>query len=95
MGDEAKLEAEKPVVLVTGSSGLIGSKIVEALASDYAVLGMDRKKPVHTPPGTELLECDLTDRASVQQSVSAMRGRAGGKLASVEASCSGGGVPHR
>ena len=76
-------EAQKPVILVTGSSGLIGSKLVEAFAADYTVIGMDQKRPTHAPAGTEFLECDLTDRASVQESLSAMRERVGGELASV------------
>jgi NAD(P)-dependent dehydrogenase (short-subunit alcohol dehydrogenase family) len=35
----------QPVVLVTGSTGLIGSKIVEAFAADYHVIGLDVKPP--------------------------------------------------
>jgi hypothetical protein len=34
---------EKPVVLVTGSSGLIGSRIVPALTERYRVVGFDVK----------------------------------------------------
>jgi nucleoside-diphosphate-sugar epimerase len=76
-------ETQKPVVLITGSSGLIGSKLVEAFPSDYAVIGMDQKRPTHAPAGTRFLECDLTDRASVQESLSAVREQAGSELASV------------
>jgi nucleoside-diphosphate-sugar epimerase len=36
--------APQPVVLITGAAGNIGSALVEALAPDYTVVGLD-------PPG--------------------------------------------
>jgi nucleoside-diphosphate-sugar epimerase len=34
--------AQKPVVIVTGSSGLIGCALCKLLAQDYQVVGFDR-----------------------------------------------------
>jgi nucleoside-diphosphate-sugar epimerase len=40
-----EVKSEKPLILVTGSSGLIGTSVVEAFASDFVVIGMDVKPP--------------------------------------------------
>jgi nucleoside-diphosphate-sugar epimerase len=75
--------AEKPVVLVTGSAGLIGSKIVEAFAAHYRVIGMDVKRPKTEVAGSDFIECDLTKDESVLQSLGAVRAKYGDRLASV------------
>jgi nucleoside-diphosphate-sugar epimerase len=31
----------KPIVLITGSAGFIGTRTIEELISDYAVVGLD------------------------------------------------------
>jgi nucleoside-diphosphate-sugar epimerase len=73
---------ERPVVLVTGSSGLIGTRTVEALASDYKVVGMDVKRPKGAA-GADFIECDLTKDESVAQALNAFGERHGDRLASV------------
>jgi nucleoside-diphosphate-sugar epimerase len=55
----------KPTVLITGSSGLIGSRLTDALAGEYRVIGLDVKPPVDAVEGVEFVECDLTDEQSV------------------------------
>ncbi len=74
---------EKPVVLVTGSTGLIGTKVVEAFASDYKVVGLDVKRPESLAAGTDFIECDLTKDESVEQSLRTVREKHGERLASV------------
>jgi nucleoside-diphosphate-sugar epimerase len=76
-------ESSLPVVLVTGSTGLIGSQLVERLASDYRVVGLDVKPPRQPIAGTEWIECDMTDDGSVRQALARMREQVGGRLASV------------
>jgi nucleoside-diphosphate-sugar epimerase len=73
----------KPVVLVTGSAGLIGARTVEALSSDYRVVGMDVKRPDKSIAGTDFIDCDLTKDESVAQALDAVRGKHGGRVASV------------
>ena len=41
------------VVVITGSSGLIGSAAVNALAEGFSVIGFDRESKRHPPPAAE------------------------------------------
>lgn len=71
---------EKPIVLITGAAGNIGSSLAELLAGDYCVIGLDR-------PGMEaefpLIEADLTDDESVDRGMRKFRERFGDRIASV------------
>lgn len=50
----------KPVVLVTGASGGLGRKIVEALSASYQVIGLTRSTPPQlSVGGMEWIEADL------------------------------------
>ncbi|MEX0803904.1 MAG: NAD(P)-dependent oxidoreductase [Candidatus Binatia bacterium] len=73
----------KPVVLVTGSTGLIGSKIVEAFAGNYRVVGLDVKPPKEKVAGTDHIECDVTQDQSIIQALATVRERYSDSLASV------------
>jgi len=73
----------KPIILVTGSSGLIGTKCVEALANGYMVVGIDLKRPEKISAGTDFIECDLTKDESVAQTLNTLQDRYGDRLASV------------
>ncbi|HUE82006.1 MAG TPA: NAD(P)-dependent oxidoreductase [Pyrinomonadaceae bacterium] len=78
---EAK--SEKPLILVTGSAGLIGTSVVEAFASDFVVIGMDLQHPEKSVAGSEFVECDLTKDESVAQALNTVRERDDSRLASV------------
>jgi nucleoside-diphosphate-sugar epimerase len=78
---EAK--SEKPVILVTGSAGLIGSRVVEVFSSNYEVVGLDVKRPEKSAAGTDFVECDLTKDESVARSLDTVRDKHGDRLASV------------
>jgi nucleoside-diphosphate-sugar epimerase/uncharacterized membrane protein len=70
----------KPIVLITGAAGDIGSSLAEALAADYTVIGLDRPgRPASVP----LIEVDLTAQDSVQQALAQFRERHGSRIASV------------
>ena len=73
----------RQVILVTGSAGYLGTALVQALASDYQVVGFDRKPPQeHQPTRSDFIECDLTQEESVRDALSTLRGRHGGQVTS-------------
>src|SRR5690606_35823126 len=73
----------RPAVLVPGSSGLIGSRVVEALSQDYRVIGMDVKLPLDPHEEFEFVEADLTDDTSCSAALTEINHRCGSKLSSV------------
>jgi nucleoside-diphosphate-sugar epimerase len=76
-------KSTKPMILVTGSAGLIGTKILEALSLNYNIVGMDVKQPEQAVPGTDFVECDLTKDESVVRALDAVRDKHGDQVASV------------
>ncbi len=78
---------ERPVVIVTGSSGLLGSPTCRYLAErGYEVFGFDRvglpEPPSHLPFVHDI-ECDVSDYNTVRGAVDEVKQRAGSKIASV------------
>ncbi|MEX0718709.1 MAG: NAD(P)-dependent oxidoreductase [Planctomycetaceae bacterium] len=73
----------RPVILITGVSGLIGSRAAEALAEKCRVVGLDIKPPVDLPESAHFIEADLTDDASMRRAIAEVRDRAGERIASV------------
>lgn len=81
------MPTQRPAVIVTGSSGLLGQPICRRLAdSGYQVFGFDRvglPEPPKQHDHVRDVQCDLADSASVQAAVRKVRELAGDKLASV------------
>ena len=74
----------RETVIVTGSSGLIGSAVVNRLAERYRVLAWDKVPPKHELPDTATYQAiDLTSDENVQQHVAALKDTAAGRIASV------------
>lgn len=71
---------EKPVVLVTGAAGNLGRSIAAGLGERYSVAGLDRDAG---NAGFPVAEADLTDAASIDAGLAAVKSRFGGRLASV------------
>lgn len=71
---------EKPVVLITGAAGNIGTRLAETLSGDYRVMGIDLPGSCQ---GKDMYGCDITERASVQRAIDKILKAAGGKIASV------------
>ena len=78
------MREQKPVVIVTGSSGLIGYAVCEALvANGFAVMGFDRPGIPHPPPDALNIPCDVTSEQSVADALARVRREFGGHIASV------------
>jgi nucleoside-diphosphate-sugar epimerase len=73
----------KPVVLITGSEGLIGDALVHALARDYRTVGFDIERPHKDPIELDFISCDLTKDESVENALATMEQREGRSVASV------------
>ena len=76
-------ESGKPIILVTGSTGLIGTRLLKALSSKFEVVGLDVKRPETTAAGTHFVECDLTNDESVVHALDTVGANHGNRLASV------------
>ena len=75
-------ERDKPVVVITGAAGKIGSRLTEKLSSGYRVIGLDLPRSAGGSSG--LIGCDLTDADSMAGAVDKLRGILDGKgIASV------------
>ena len=74
---------KRSTVLVTGSTGLIGSRVVQALAAKYQVVGVDVKQPKEQLPGADFVACDLTETTSVADALRQVADRYGREIASV------------
>jgi nucleoside-diphosphate-sugar epimerase len=72
--------ASKPIVLITGAAGDIGSTLARVLERDFTVVGMDRAGRKAEIP---LIDVDLTSAESVEKALESFRGRFGSRIASV------------
>ena len=76
-------EGKQPVVLITGSEGLIGDRVVKALAGSYDEVGFDIERPWKHPEILDFTHCDLTKDESVTQALETLRNRHGNHIANV------------
>jgi len=80
---EGKVSGPSEVVVITGSSGLIGSALSTRLSERFDVVGLDRQGPPHPPRGVDCVEVDLTSDESVQTALDSVRDRHSERIASV------------
>lgn len=73
----------RQVVIVTGSSGLIGTAAIDALRMRFQVVGFDRDGQPQPPPEVECVCVDLTDDESVRRGLRRVRYAYGARIASV------------
>jgi nucleoside-diphosphate-sugar epimerase len=76
-------QRDKPVVIVTGSSGLLGTAVIHRLASRYQLIGFDRDGPPYPPIEAECISVDVTDAASIYRGLERVRYAYGNRIASV------------
>jgi nucleoside-diphosphate-sugar epimerase len=77
------MSARKDIVIVTGSSGLIGSAVVNRFAESFRVVGFDAEGPPHPPPAAECVCVDVTLDESVKEGLARVREGYGERIASV------------
>ena len=75
----------KPVLLITGAEGLIGSRLVNAFTEDYEVVAFDLEPlPAEQDQHqADWIPCDLTDDAAVSRALETLKQRHGDRIASV------------
>ncbi|QMT60826.1 vitamin K epoxide reductase family protein [Legionella sp. PC997] len=70
-------KAEKPIVIITGSSGKIGTALARALQNSYKIVGFDQNKNACEIP------CDLSSDISLSLSFRLFKKKYGSKIAAV------------
>ncbi len=74
---------EQEVVIVSGSSGLIGYPLIQRLAKKYRVVGLDRLGPPYPPIQAECVNFDIKDEEAIDAAMERIRYGYGSKIASV------------
>jgi nucleoside-diphosphate-sugar epimerase len=80
---EESLRRARKTVIVTGSSGLIGSPLCVKLAETYNVVGFDRPGAPHPPPQADRIDVDMASNESVENALETVRRRYGNQITSV------------
>src|SRR5919108_574371 len=70
----------RPIVLITGAAGNIGTSLAEVLKDSYRIVGLDRPG---SKAGFPLVEADLGDDQSVAKAIAEYRDSFGDRIASV------------
>jgi nucleoside-diphosphate-sugar epimerase len=73
----------KDVIIITGSSGFIGSALINKLAGRYRLVGFDRIATRMPPPAAECVCIDLTNEDAVKAAFDRVRIAYGHRIASV------------
>lgn len=77
------MRATKDIVLITGSSGLIGSALTERLEPDFQVVGFDNSAPTQPVPGTQHITCDFGSDSSIDLALVQLKAGHGERIAAV------------
>lgn len=74
MRETAASGQELGTLIITGSSGRIGSSFIDRIGDGFIEIGLDREGPPHPPPDTEhVIACDLSSDQSVQAALETVR----------------------
>ena len=75
---------EGGLVVVTGSSGLIGRAVMRRFGGQFdEVVGFDRQAPAPPPPGCTAVPVDLTSDESVREGLEVIHAHHGARILSV------------
>jgi len=82
--EQHDMKKENGIVVVTGSSGRIGSAVMRRFAGRFGeVVGFDREAPKTQPPGCTYIPVEITSDESVRQGLHVLREHHGSNVASV------------
>ena len=73
----------KETVIVTGSTGYIGSALINSFADRFSLIGLDRAATRQPPPAAECICIDLTSEGSIAAGLQRVRTAYGTRIASV------------
>jgi nucleoside-diphosphate-sugar epimerase len=74
---------KKEVVIVSGSSGLIGTALIHKIAKEFRIVGLDRTGYPFPPAEAECVSIDITNESSMEFAFKRIRYEYGNKIASV------------
>jgi NAD(P)-dependent dehydrogenase (short-subunit alcohol dehydrogenase family) len=74
---------ERPLVVVTGGSGLVGSRLIGRLLDGYRIVNLDLDGDPESSPDIDFICTDLTSDASVQRAVDRIERYHGNHVASI------------
>ena len=74
---------QKDAVIVTGSTGFIGSALINKFADQFRLIGLDRATAHQPPPAAECVCIDLTSEEAVAAGLRRVRTAYGSRIASV------------
>ena len=81
--NSAETMENRGVILITGSSGLIGSATCDRFGDTFRVIGFDREGPPQPPPSAECVCVDLSSDDSVRKGLERVRRGYGDRIESV------------
>ncbi len=81
--DVGHRNTNKEIIIVSGSSGLIGSALIHKIASQYRLTGLDNAGYPYPPAEAECVCLDITSDESVKFAFERIRYEYGNKIASV------------
>jgi nucleoside-diphosphate-sugar epimerase len=70
----------RPIVLITGAAGNLGTTLAAALSPDYRIVGLDRTADDGDPP---IFAADFSNAAALELAMTRVRERFGTRIASV------------
>ncbi len=73
---------KKEIVVVSGSSGLIGSALIKKLAVKYQIIGLDNAGYPYPPPEAECVTIDITSDEDVKKVFNDIRAKHGNRIVS-------------
>ncbi|ORE97001.1 NAD-dependent epimerase/dehydratase family protein [Aurantimonas sp. 22II-16-19i] len=74
---------DREIVIITGSSGFIGSAVIDTLSERFTLVGFDRETSPHPPAAAECVCIDVTSTESIEAALKRVRVAHGSRIASV------------